>query len=65
MINSLLKHIHPYDSYSVRATQYDDIRENIHVYCTVWLFKALMKYIYFNFKYRNCTIIFTHHRYER
>jgi hypothetical protein len=65
MNNWLLRHIHTYDSYSVRATQCDDIRENVHAYCTVWLHRAVVYYVYLNFKYRNCTIVFTHHRYER
>lgn len=61
----ILKHIHPYDDYSVRATKRDDIRENIHTFSTVWLHRAIAKYIYFNLKYRDCTIVFTHYRYEK
>lgn len=61
----ILAHIHPYDGYGVRATKCDDIRENIHTFSTVWLLRAIAMYIYFNFKYRNCTIVFTHYRYEK
>lgn len=61
----LYKLLHEFDDYSVRATKHDDIRENIHVFSTPWLFKALYKYIVFNFKYSNCKIVFTHHRYEK
>lgn len=61
----LYKLLHEFDDYSVRATKHDDIKENIHVFSTPWLFRALYKYIVFNFKYPNCTIVFTHHRYEK
>lgn len=57
--------IHEYDDYSVRATKHDDIRENIHTFSTPWLFRAMMYYIYFHFKYPKCTIVFTHHKYEK
>ena len=57
--------LHQYDDYSVRATLNSDIRENIHAHSTPWLLKAIVLYIYFNFKYPNCTIVFTHFRYEK
>ena len=54
-----------YDDYSVRATKYDDIRENIHMFSTPWFIRAVRKYIYFHFKYPECTIVFTHHKYSK
>jgi len=60
----LYKKLHEFDDYSVRATKYNDVRGNIHMYSTPWLFKALYKYVVFNVKYPECTIVFTHHRYN-
>lgn len=54
-----------YDDYSVRATKHDDIRENIHTFSTPWLCRAIMMYVCFNIRYRDCTIVFTHYRYEK
>lgn len=61
----ILKHIHPYDDYSVRATKHDDIRENVHTFSTPWLYRAVVMYISFNLRYRECTIVFTHYRYKK
>lgn len=61
----ILSHIHPYDDYTVRACPHNDIRDSIHTLHTVWLHVAIMQYIRFNIKYRDCTVMITHHRYER
>ena len=58
-------HVHQYDDYSVRATKWDDIRENVYAFVTPWATKAIIKYIYLHFKYPKCTIVFTHFRYEK
>lgn len=61
----VLKYIHPYDDYSVRAVKDNDIRNNIHTFFTPWFFRAVMMYVYFHFKYPKCTIVFTHRNYKR
>ena len=61
----LYMHFHQYDDYSVRATKWNDIRENVYAISTTWFTHAIVYYIYLHFKYPKCTIAFTHFKYEK
>lgn len=61
----LYKHLHENDDYQVRVIKCEDIRKVKEIFHTPWFLRALGVYIYWNFKYRQDTVVFIHFRYEK